>query len=127
MKSYRGVTGEQRLASLEKTKEAIRKGIIPKPTKCEKCGQTYGRIDYHNETYKSPIEGLQQLCMLCHLMWHSRFRYKSQWKWYDEQIKKGKRFRPVSAEKLFEALKFNKLPELLKEDLRKDYKEVDLF
>ncbi len=76
MKDYKGWTGAQRLASLKKTKEAIAKGIIPKPTKCNRCGKTEGRIDYHNEDYSDPINNLEPLCQSCHLKHHREHNKK---------------------------------------------------
>ncbi len=70
MRDYKGWTAAQRLASLKKTKEAIAKGIIPPATKCNRCGRTDGRIDYHNEDYSDPIKFLEPLCRGCHLKHH---------------------------------------------------------
>jgi hypothetical protein len=75
MNDYKGVTAAERIASLKITQKAIKEGIIPKPVKCQLCGKTTGRIDYHSETYKSPTEGLLQICQGCHMRWHNRNRY----------------------------------------------------
>jgi hypothetical protein len=39
MKSYKGWTAAERRKSGEKAYEAIQKGIIPPPSKCNRCGQ----------------------------------------------------------------------------------------
>lgn len=74
MKSYKGWTPAQRRESLKKTKEAIKNGEIPPPTKCNRCGQTEGIIQYHNEDYSHPTKYLEQLCWTCHMMHHSKRR-----------------------------------------------------
>jgi transposase-like protein len=70
MRDYKGWTGKERLASLKKTKAAIAAGIIPPPTKCNRCGKTTGRIDYHNHDYSDPIKNLEPLCQGCHIRLH---------------------------------------------------------
>ena len=70
MRDYKGWTGKERLASLKKTKAAIAAGIIPPPTKCNRCGRTTGRIDYHNHDYSDPIKNLEPLCQGCHIRLH---------------------------------------------------------
>ena len=70
MRDYKGWTAKERLASLAKTKAAIAAGTIPPPTKCNRCGKTTGRIDYHNHDYSDPIKYLEQLCQGCHTRLH---------------------------------------------------------
>ncbi len=70
MRDYKEWTGQERLASLKKTKEAIAAGIIPPPTKCNRCGKTTGRIDYHNHDYSDPVKYLEMLCQGCHTRLH---------------------------------------------------------
>jgi hypothetical protein len=70
MRDYKEWTGKERLASLKKTKTAIAEGIIPPPTKCNRCGKTTGRIDYHNHDYSDPIKYLEQICQGCHTRLH---------------------------------------------------------
>ena len=62
------------MASLKLTKAAIASGEIPKPHKCNRCGQTQGIIDYHNEDYSHPTKFLEQLCFVCHMIHHSERR-----------------------------------------------------
>jgi hypothetical protein len=70
MRDYKGWTAKERLASLKKTKTAIAAGTIPSPTKCNRCGKTTGRIDYHNHDYSDPIKYLEQICQGCHTRLH---------------------------------------------------------
>jgi hypothetical protein len=70
MRDYKEWTGKERLASFAKTKAAIAAGIIPPPTKCNRCGKTTGRIDYHNHDYSDPVKYLEQICQGCHTRLH---------------------------------------------------------
>jgi hypothetical protein len=70
MRDYKGWTANERQVSLKKTKAAIAAGVIPPPTKCNRCGKTTGRIDYHNHDYSDPIKYLEQICQGCHLRLH---------------------------------------------------------
>ena len=70
MRDYKGWTVNERLASLKKTKAAIAAGTIPSPTKCNRCGKTTGRIDYHNHDYSDPVKYLEQICQGCHTRLH---------------------------------------------------------
>jgi len=70
MRDYKGWTANERLASLKKTKAAIAAGVIPPPTKCNRCGKTTGRIDYHNHDYSDPVKYLEQICQGCHTRLH---------------------------------------------------------
>ena len=74
MTNYKGWTAEERQDSLKLTKQAIKSGSIPKPCKCNRCGQDEGIIDYHNEDYSHPTKYLEQLCFVCHLIHHSERR-----------------------------------------------------
>jgi hypothetical protein len=73
LSNYKKWTGKEREASYKITKKAMKDGIIPYPTKCNRCGQTEGRIDYHSENYDDPINGLEPLCMKCHLRHHREY------------------------------------------------------
>lgn len=73
LSNYKKWTGKQREASYKITKKAMKDGVIPYPTKCNRCGQTEGRIDYHSENYDDPINGLEPLCMRCHLKHHREY------------------------------------------------------
>lgn len=95
MKRYKKWSAEERRISGEKTYEAIQKGKIPKPSKCNRCGQTEGIIDYHNRDYSHPTKFLEQMCVRCHMMLHSVFRSEAAVLKYWEEIKAGKRYPPV--------------------------------
>lgn len=85
----------ERMASLKKTKEAIAKGIIPPATKCNRCGQTRGIIQYHNHDYSSPTEFLEALCWRCHMMFHSVRFAREQVDRYFSAVESGKQWPPV--------------------------------
>lgn len=70
MRDYKGWSASERAASLKKTKAAIAAGVIPPPTKCNRCGKETGRIDYHNHDYSDPIKYLEPLCQGCHTRLH---------------------------------------------------------
>jgi len=92
---YKEWTAEERLASLAKTKAAILSGEIPKPTKCELCGQDKGIIQYHNDDYSHPTKYLRSYCWRCHMMHHSVRRAPDAVKAYFDAVASGKRFPPV--------------------------------
>lgn len=108
MKSYNGVSGERRAEIAKEIREALKDGRLQKPTHCAWCGQTKGRIDFHSETYKDIYDHVH-LCLLCHLMHHSRSHCKLQYAWYREQIAQGKRYRIFNVQKLFDVLHQNDL------------------
>lgn len=95
MASYKGWTAEQRLASLKLTKAAIASGEMPKPTKCEICGQDKGIIQYHNEDYSHPTKYLRQMCWRCHMIHHSAHFAPVQAKVYFDDVASGKIYPPV--------------------------------
>jgi len=70
MRDYKGWSAAERMASLKKTKAAIAAGVIPLPSKCNRCGKETGRIDYHNHDYSDPIKYLEELCQGCHTRLH---------------------------------------------------------
>jgi hypothetical protein len=95
MNYYKGWSPQQRLASLEKTKKAIRDGIIPNPTQCNRCGQTEGIIQYHNNDYSHHIDYLEQLCWTCHMMLHNEKRNPISHRIYFEFVELGYQGEPV--------------------------------
>lgn len=48
---------------------ALTKGLLKKPNKCEECGKEGGRINGHHDDYTKPLE-VRWLCCLCHTKWH---------------------------------------------------------
>ncbi len=75
MKDYKKWTERDRRKSLRKTNEAIKAGIIPKPSRCARCGGIRG-VHYHNHDYSDPIKHLEALCSKCHLKEHREERTK---------------------------------------------------
>lgn len=45
--------------------EAVRKGVVVKPSACSKCGDTESKIHGHHEDYDKPLEATW-LCPTCH-------------------------------------------------------------
>lgn len=95
MKDYKQWTAKERYASLKLTKKAIADGTIPPATKCCKCRQEKGIIQYHNEDYSDPIKFLLQLCWRCHMILHSQYRNPEACRLYWERIAKGEQDAPV--------------------------------
>ena len=93
--NYKGWTAEERLASLAKTKQAIKDGIIPPPHACELCEQDKGIIQYHNEDYSHPTKYLRSWCWRCHMIHHSQHFAPVQCKAYFDEIASGKIYPPV--------------------------------
>ena len=79
MKYYNGFSPSQREHANDVQKEAIRNGIIPKPTdcRCVICGQDKGIRHYHNEDYSEDkiLSDARVVCWRCHMMIHTRFRH----------------------------------------------------
>lgn len=73
LRTWKGWDHDARMASYQKTLEAVKKGIIPYPTAigCQYCGQKKGIIQYHNQDYSDPIKHLVALCWRCHMVLHS--------------------------------------------------------
>jgi hypothetical protein len=94
MATWKGWTAKDRNASAIKSKKAITDGIIPPPTKCNRCGQTEGVIEYHNADYSDPIKYLEQLCKHCHLNLHMEERNPAAARRYWEWISQGNRRLP---------------------------------
>lgn len=69
-------SAKERDASYKETKMAITNGTIPKQSKCNRCGKTTGRIDYHNHSYDHPLLYLEEICQGCHTSMHRRFNSK---------------------------------------------------
>lgn len=111
MKSYKGWTPEQRILNLKLYKVAIELGIISKPTKCRRCGQTKGILQCHCEDYGYSLEMLpkliskeiemtdeireklsevlEDLCWTCHMAHHSFAKFPEQVKKYWIAVSNG--------------------------------------
>jgi len=94
---YKQWTGAQRAAMAQKTKAAREAGEIPYPSKCNRCGQVEGIIQYHNHDYSHPTKFLEELCWRCHMVHHSRYINPQACIDYWEAIAQGKQFPPVYA------------------------------
>lgn len=72
LKTYNGFNDKQRMKGDRIIKKAVREGKVPPPTKCERCGQTEGRIDYHVEDYSPEriLDNLEAVCGRCHYYIH---------------------------------------------------------
>lgn len=86
--SYNGISGELRCIVDRKIKVAVELGLIPAARElgCSVCGNTEGRIDYHNEDYSRPLQTVA-ICMTCHLSLHSRFRTRGYAASWDKRVK----------------------------------------
>ena len=70
MRTYKGFTSEQRMASHRKLMKMVAAGEAPKAERCQACGQTEGIIDYHNADYSHPSDHVVHLCFRCHMVVH---------------------------------------------------------
>ncbi|QDP66238.1 MAG: hypothetical protein Unbinned805contig1001_9 [Prokaryotic dsDNA virus sp.] len=118
MRDYKGWTGKQRKESLKLTNKAKELGWIKLPTCCNRCGQTKGILQLHNEDYsvtynvlrdaldrfpaqikksemKKVAEVLEELCWRCHMIHHSTHRNPQACENYFNEIKAGKQYPPV--------------------------------
>ena len=48
---------------------AVRDGVLKKPSECSSCGKTNCRIEGHHSDYDRPLD-VQWLCSACHRAWH---------------------------------------------------------
>ena len=126
MKSYKKWTKLQRLKSLQITNKAKQMGLIKKPKKCNRCGQTKGILHLHNEDYDWTLKELpkylngekeidkkareyianclEEICWICHMVHHSKYRNKKAHDEYFKKVKEG--FKPAPVYKHdFEILK----------------------
>jgi hypothetical protein len=95
MVTWNGWTDKERNTSARKTNRAIKDGIIPaKPSKCNRCGQTEGVLEWHNDDYSDPIKYLEGLCYRCHMVLHCEHLNPQSAKEYWDEVGKGKRYPP---------------------------------
>ena len=97
MRPYNGFSGEQREEYGRLLKLEIKKGTIPPPRKCQRCGQTEGIMQYHTEDYTLPVrkEVLEPICWRCHMVHHSTHRAPAACARYWKQIAEGVKFKPA--------------------------------
>lgn len=63
-------------------------GVLPRPSRCIACDQTQGTIHGHLENYDEPTSYVE-LCITCHLVLHSRFRFPVVWQRYKQLVADG--------------------------------------
>lgn len=56
---------KERQTAWYKVNQAIKKGVLRKPKKCENCGNDKRRVEAHHEDYSKPLQ-VNWLCRLCH-------------------------------------------------------------
>lgn len=99
MKSYNGFTPKQRIEGDKIIKQAIKDGVLKSLDECVcvVCGQNEGIRHYHCEDYspQNILNDAKCLCWRCHMILHSRFKYPNEAKKYFEEVKQGKRYKPV--------------------------------
>ena len=61
MKDYKGWSSNFRSASLKLTNRAKKEGWIQNPIKCNRCGQTEGILQLHNEDYDITFYTLEKV------------------------------------------------------------------
>lgn len=71
LSSYNGFPGPMREAVGRRQARAWKDGTLPKPDRCDACGQTQGAIHGHAEDY-SRDDVYLPLCITCHLILASR-------------------------------------------------------
>ena len=94
MKSYKGFSGVQRMASYKLTMRSVEEGLVPVAVKCNRCGQTEGTLQYHNEDYDQYLD-VEPICLRCHLVHHSEHRAPVACAKYWSTIKEGKMWEPL--------------------------------
>lgn len=98
MKDYNGFSAETRERSWEFMKPKLASGELPRPTRCQACGQEGGAIDYHTEDYSEPFGPHlweHSLCYRCHILLHCRFKAREIFAEYVRRLKSGERFPKV--------------------------------
>lgn len=97
MSPYNGFLPAQRNRADLWLKSQIAQCTLQPPSKCDACGQTRGRIDYHAEDYSEPFGPhlhQYQLCFACHLLWHGKRRRPAGWQAYLNNLRQGAIFAP---------------------------------
>lgn len=98
-RTWNGWTPSQRNASYRKTRKAITAGLIPaRPSKCARCGQTEGILEWHNADYSDPVKYLEGLCYRCHTVLHCSHLNPQAAERYWAEVASGKTY-PASHKK----------------------------
>ena len=101
MKAWNGWTDKERDTIAYQTRKAIRAGLIPaKPSRCDRCGQTEGVLEWHNDNYSDPVKFLKGLCFRCHTVLHCEHLNPQSAKDYWDEIASGKQYPPVLSRNL---------------------------
>lgn len=91
MNPYNGFSPDARTAAFQITKAAWAAGDLPRPSKCESCDRTDGRMESHDEDYDRPLD-YYEVCYTCHMMIHCRYRDPFRWGQYIALLADGARF-----------------------------------
>jgi len=85
-KNGKWFSGEYRVKQSRLLRDAIERGDVAPPTKCNRCGQEDGVIHTHIEDYDNPLK-YEPLCILCHMVHHSSWFAKKECAAYFEHVK----------------------------------------
>lgn len=88
LSNYNGFTGKQREASLRRVHRLWEQGLVPRPTRCDPCGQEQGAIHGHSEDYSNDHIHLP-ICITCHLILHMRWQQPTLWDNYRAMVRDG--------------------------------------
>lgn len=98
MKPYKGYTAAQRMASLPLLDKLKAEGKVPPLKVCSACGQTEGKLQYHNDDYapETFIENTRVLCYSCHMVHHIYHNNPNNMgaRLYIQFIRSGRKFKP---------------------------------
>jgi hypothetical protein len=91
---YNGYSDEAQERSCPWLGKRYANGRIKRPTRCQVCGSTRdeGYIHHHAEDYSEPFGPWlyeYALCLRCHYTLHARFKNRSAFDAYAEQIRRG--------------------------------------
>lgn len=97
---FKGISGEwyspeERKKQARVSKLLRSKGLYRPTGKCNRCGQTEGKVSYHNHDYSDPVQFLEELCWRCHMVVHAEVYAKPACDKYWEEIKNGKVYEPL--------------------------------
>lgn len=84
---YNGFTPAERAKGGAAYNAAIRSGVVKSPTQCEACQAAEG-VTGHNEDYETPLQFFE-VCFLCHMMIHCRYRDVGRWQLYLSLLDEG--------------------------------------
>ena len=88
LSDYNGFPGKLREASLRRVHKLWDSGEVPRPEKCDACGQTEGTIHGHSEDYSDDRVHIP-ICITCHLILHMRFQQPKLWDLYRAMVREG--------------------------------------